>query len=828
MLSILSIAAVALVSGGQPKACFVVPADAPHSQRFVADEFVRWTKELTGAELPVCETATPGLTPVSFRLGDADVRYDGFKLTVSKDGVIISANEPVGLAYGAFWVLNRFGKIYWFTPDSGADFTKTDTFELPEGTVLKNVMYDRQGKGPGAAGGEAADRVSVWNIRNGLKVMGKLTDRIRDDYGLPLSVTDGGHAFGDMVMNAPVDPAELEAEIGRLKASGEAERDLRKVTEGNVRAYAQFNLNVRKHPWRFPLIKGRRCPSGASARSIFKGSFDVGNPCLSNPETRQYVYDCICRRRAKCRAGGKKVHYTYRMLCDDNSQWCECDDCMKLIQDKGSSSKDDRASDYWWDLVNWLTPRLLEDPDTDVNVGIYLTYRQVPTRVKPLIADPVRESVVLCVHGRCYLHALEDRACRGNERFLKLISDWEKTGVHIKMYEYHNQMPGKARYAFWEKSWVKDLQFYAGHDISVSEGSLFGPWVGWAVHGDAYKYGARACWQHAWLTSRFEWDPKDDFESIRADMLARYYRAAAPEMAAYHNLLEDAIFKAGICMAYGSSDLPFTVASSEPGLMDRARDLLRTAEKKAEGDAELKRRIELDKLFFSLDWESAAARAGSQKSRPLARTAGGIVLDGVLDEADWAKATVSDDWRLQRNWNVDAAQTEPMVPHTKMRLAYDDENLYLAVECDKKDGYEQDVPAKGEAWDAMRGGHLQFTIFSPSLKGEYFLLALSHDGKTFDALAANPSLVHHGTKCGFRQAIRDEPNRWTAELAIPLKPFTPPKAGEVWKMCVLRIVYDKDRNRIAGTSTGFPLHWVDGMEGFSFGAPGGAAVEAVR
>jgi len=811
------LAAVALVSGGKPQACFVVPADAPHSQKFVAAEFARWTKELTGAELPVGETAAPGLTPISFKLGDADVRYDGFKLTASKEGVVISAQEPVGLTYGAFWILNRFGKIYWFTPDSGADFTKTDTFELPEGTILKNTMYDRQGKGPGAASGAAADRVSLWNIRNGLKVMGKLTDKIREDYGLPLAATGGGHAFGDMVAFASVDPAELEAEIARIKASGEATNVLTKVTEGNIKSYALFNLNVKKTPWRFPLIKGRRCPTGSGARSMYKGGFDVGNPCLSNPETRQYVYDCICRDRAKCREGGKKVHYTYRMLCDDNSQWCECDECMKLIKDKGSSSKDDRASDYWWDLVNWLAPKLLEDPDTDVNVGIYLTYRQVPERVKPQVADPVRESVVVCVHGRCYLHDLQDKSCKSNARFVKLISDWEKTGIHIKMYEYHNQLPGKARYAFWEKSWVKDLKYYADHNISESEGSFFGPWVGWDSWGDTYKYGARACWQHAWLTSRFEWDPQDDYEAVHADMLARYYRAAAPEMAEYHKLLEEAIFKAGICMAYGSSDLPFTVASAEPGLMDQAKKLLCAAEKKAEGDEELKRRIDLDKLFFALDWEAAAARAGNQKSRPLARAVGAVKLDGVLDEAVWAKATVSDDWRWQRNWNVDAAQTEPMVPNTKMRLAYDDENLYIAVENDKTDGYVKDVPPKGDKWDAMSGSHLQFAIFSPSLKGEYFLLALSHDGKTFGALAANPNLVHHEVKCEFRHAIKDEPDRWTAELAIPLKPFTPPAAGEVWKMCALTVTYDKDGNRKNGTSTGFPLHWVDGMEGFSFG-----------
>ena len=94
-LSLLGGESVDLVASGAPKACIVLADDAPKYQKYAADEFVRWTKELTGAEIPVGPSAKAGLTPISFELvpADKDIEYDGFRLTAAEKRVLKAVGE---------------------------------------------------------------------------------------------------------------------------------------------------------------------------------------------------------------------------------------------------------------------------------------------------------------------------------------------------------------------------------------------------------------------------------------------------------------------------------------------------------------------------------------------------------------------------------------------------------------------------------------------------------------------------------------------------------------------------------------------------------------
>ena len=825
--------AVSIVSGGVPKACVVVPPDAPRNVRFCADELARWTKELTGAAIPVGTTAAAGLAPVTFRLlpddGDARVRHDGFRVTAGAAGVEIAAKEPVGLTFGTYWVLNRFGKVFWFDPESGADFAKTDSFEVPDGTFVETPLPVREGLRAGGAKSDLQDACALWNVRNGFQDANGSRPELRRDLGLPVCRKAGGHVLGDLVVEAPVRAAELDAEVARIRASGENRAFLNPAHAESARAIemlARFRLEVKRHPHRFPLIDGKRVPTGVSLLHMYRGK--VGNPCLSSLETREYMLSAIRAQKAADVARFGPVRFEYGFMCDDNSQWCECDACMRLIRSKGAKSDDDRASDYWWDFLNWMTPRLLEDRDVSVEAALYLNYRQPPTRVKPLVVDPARQSVLVCPHGRCYFHSLADRTCKANERYRRMFADWKGLGVPIHVFEYHCQLPGKGNYAFIERAWVDDLRWYRAHGAAHAGGGLFGPWVTYSMKTfppektPIYSYGAKARWLSIWLTGHFSWDADDDFETVRADALRRYYRAAAPEMVAYRRLLEGALKRANICMSYGSSGLPFTVAATEEGLVEKAKGLLTRAAGKAGADAELRRRIERDRQNFYRDWESAAELAANVRARPLRRASEAIALDGALDEATWGRAAVSDDWRWAKRYNVDAKAPDPFVPLTKMRLAHDDDCLYLAFECEKTKGREEiDLPPDGSAFEAMRGSHLELCVQAPSQDGEYFHLALSHNGKTYSAQTANPTMRDLAKTCDFTFAIRDGDARWTAELALPFASFgAPPKPGETWRICAYRTAPGAEGGTVEGTSTGFPLHWMDRWEAFSFGVPG--------
>lgn len=833
MNALLSMLSAAIVAGGVPKVGLLVPADAPKCVKAAAEDWRRWVGELTGAELGQCADGVSGGPAVSWRLLESDAELEGivdegFVIEADAKGVVISAKNPLSIAYSTFWILRRFGGMHWFDPESGCDFRPLKDLAIPDGKIVRIPPPNRQNLRPGIP--ERGDEhiyadVANWNIRNGFDTE---EASVSGRYGLIRVVREGGHALGDMVNNDFVEKEVLEAEVKRIMDSGENVKYLN--SPGNrrlVEMLARYNINVKRHPNRFPLIGGARRPSGVSLRGPYKGP--EGNPCISDPECREYLLGCIRRAKAQAKekAEGARIKYTFRLMCDDNSQWCECERCLKLLKSKGADSRDDRASDLWWDFNNWITPRLLEDPEMNVGNSLYLTYRRMPEKVKPLVVDPHRQHVLYCPHGRCYLHSLTNPVCKANVKYRGQFEAWNAIGMPVETFEYHCQLPGTGNYAFFERSWVEDLKWFRDRRISHTSGGLWGLWVGYPKHlkhlhsVTIYTHGARARWQFLYLTGHFDWDPEDDFAAVQKEMLESYYRRAVPEMLEYHRLLEDTIYKVGICMSYGSSGLPFTVGASEPGVLDRAKALLKAAEAKAADDPELAKRIARDRKYLYTDWESAAAVASSVKSKPAFRAIDRITIDGKLNERTWRRASVSDDWRWLKNYNVDAAQPDPYRPETKMFYSYDNENLYLAFGCAKPECGETDVAPDGSTFDAMRGGHLEINVMSPKLNGEYFHLALSHNGKTYSARTSSPTERDLAQKCDFRFAIAENEKRWIAELALPLQAFGAlPKPGEVWRICAYRSTKNAAGATLDGSSTGFPFHWQDRWEAFSFGEPG--------
>ena len=134
---------VSLVADGAAKAVVVLAADASESERFAAAELAKWTRELTGADMPVCASPRDGMTSVRFVRGDADVRHDGFSLTASPGEIVIAANKPIGMLFGVYYLLGRFGGIYWCHPDSGADFAPRRDLAVPAGRLVKTPMIYR-------------------------------------------------------------------------------------------------------------------------------------------------------------------------------------------------------------------------------------------------------------------------------------------------------------------------------------------------------------------------------------------------------------------------------------------------------------------------------------------------------------------------------------------------------------------------------------------------------------------------------------------------------------------------------------------------------------
>lgn len=401
----------ALVLGGEPKAVVALPDDASESERFAAGELVRWVRELTGATLPIGAAGRPDQTCVRFARADSDVKDDGFSVTASGREVVLAANRPIGILFGVYHLLGRYGGITWCHPDSGADFVRRPDLTVPDGRLVRNPMARRMGipSGNGAlATPERRTRVALWNVRNGFATGSNrrgpdgaktqpgnyYPNGLLAKLGDSGEVRTGGHVLGELVLEAPVDDSEFRESLAWTHQHA-AEVFAGVPAPDRIRQYARWRVLAKRHPTWFGLVDGARVPTGCALRQgdALKGKSSM--PCLSNPEVREQIYRGFKARQARL-GDGEPV--TFSLCCDDQSQWCECDACLRLLKGKGDGSEPDKASDYWWDFVNDLSARLLSNPLVSLQVYVYRTYQAYPTRVRP-VARP-RMSIVLCPHGR--------------------------------------------------------------------------------------------------------------------------------------------------------------------------------------------------------------------------------------------------------------------------------------------------------------------------------------------------------------------------------------------------------------------------------------------
>jgi len=825
---------VMLVADHVAKAAIVLPADAKPWEKTAAEELSKWTKVVTGAELAVGTAPVAGLTPIRFARQADGVTGDGFAIEASPEAITISAHATEGPLFAVFWLLNRFAGLYFFHPDSGADFAPRADFAIPAGLTVRNPMRERFGvhAGNGAlATPERRLRTGWWNMRNGFALdflaypRGEKDDETGPGNFYPNGFMTqlgseghwigGGHMTGALILSSEVDPKEYAEALAETKEHAQELFQRKNNLDELCKWYARWKVLVKHHPDWFGLVDGVRVPCSVYLR---QGDTLIGPsamPCLSNPEVRETMFRNFKRWQAE-RYGEEP--FTWRMLCDDQSRWCECDNCMKLLKNKGPSDDKDKASDYWWDFVNWFSERALKDPKISIVAEVYRTYQDFPKRVRPVARE--RMSVRLALHGRCYMHALTDAKCPLNGRYRKMIEDWSAAGMPVETSEFMCQAPGKCNYAFFERAWIDDVRWYCRHNVSHAGENLVGPWDAFSTDDGYFRRNcAKARWLLAYLTGHFEWDPGDDFDTVRDTALRLYYRAAAKPMTAYHKLLEQALLATGQCMGYGGGGTLFTAAAFQPGVMANAKALLEEARALAKDDPELQKRLAMDEEYFRADWESSAI--SSDAAVALERAEGPIAADGVLSEPDWTRARAFREFlHVAYVGDTPNKATTPYPLATTARLAYDDANLYLAFECRKENGQVLDVPPTGDAFSAMKGSHLEVCLLPPNLGGKYYHLAFSHDGELYSALTTNGKERDLAKTLDVKWAVRDTPESWTVEAAIPLAPFGGVRAGDCWKVQMDRTDVDGRGKRIrgGGNLSGYPFSSVEYWPVVSFGA----------
>ncbi|MFA6931451.1 MAG: DUF4838 domain-containing protein [Lentisphaeria bacterium] len=788
---------VDLVKNARPQASIVLAADASPVEKHAAEELAFFIKRITGVSLEISVQPLPGLLPV--RIGKAAfasiksipeyglIKEDGFIVTAAPDAVQLFATIERGILYSVYHVLHKYGKIYFLYPgEEGVICPENPDFSIAEGTEVKNPVFTERRFNLNGGSGWTPDTYD-WLLRNGLVL-----------YHTP---------YGTEKKDAKALFLESRAVV-----FSEGGHDMGALLVGYGANYTQrMEKLLQEQPEFFGLVDGKRLPAGNLS--------GASQPCTSNPQVLQKMLEnCIQRIQESC--GDRE---NIRGFCnDDHTIWCLCENCRSLDSPLENTSFN-RRSTRWWHFINFMAKGLLDSgkcPNTRLATLAYQNFRLPPLGIKP---DP-RVLVGIAPHQRCYLHALDDPSCSINaEKFREMFEAWHRAGMRAYTFEYHPEMPGVTNYLFNEKAWVNDLKFY--HRLNMAGYGM----VTNAPDGNYPKNSTRfysrqnrwmSSWQRHWLTGYFSWNIDADYEATSAFINRLYYGSAFQEMKEYRQLLTNAILDANLHMGYGTPNSVLGKCYDRPGLPQKALEWLDRAEKAAGQDALILKRIALDREYFKQNWEAAYQEylASRQQEYNATRRMENIVVDGELNEQNWKNADYISDFKIPADGHSSAKEASP---DTFVRILYDDENLYFGVEALKAKHGNVLALAKADGLSALHGSHIELFITPPELKGKYYQLGFSVNGKLFQALTSTGSTREESVKLNPEYTIKDLADRWILETRIPLAALhLTISDGIVWRINVARAALDSSEKLQSSSCSGGIFHGSEVHRSVAFGKTG--------
>ena len=738
---------VALVENGVAKCRVVVAPEASKPEKFGAEELAKYLDKVTG-----CGELN-GEYPIYVKVkGHPALKEDGFAIEVTPERMTIVGQNPRGALYGCYEVLKKYAGMRWLVPgDDGEYFTPKKTVAVPIGRTVSNPhLAIRETRGDDDMAGH------YWHARNNM-----------------LS-REGTRSFFD--------------KNGRLSERGET---LEKLTvrgcaiSGHLMSLLLIGSNNKEageklfaeHPEYFPEIGGRRVLSYTTSSP---------NPCVSNPEVLDRMAAELVRRLgvphgndAYCEIGN-----------NDTTIWCECAKCKALDAPELAGTRGQRSDRYWY-MMNELAKRVFRSlPDAKLCGGPYQDFWFAPARVKP---DP-RLYVFVSFNNQCWRHSVCDPKCSVNKVMCDIFNGWRKWNMPLvfnrdEIGAYDGQGAPGCEFQPVESVLAKNFAEYPEIACNGSHLCVHGPVPAfrnfakkWApFYGKSYHW--YAMWQGAYVAALTMWNPKADWRG-ELEIANRYFYGAAWEggMRDFRRLLDKCFFEAPGCIGWGQG-APMGRCLDVAGSEDRLKALLEKslAAAKASGDARAERNVAREKEIFELTWlvQRKKYLDNFQELNVYRRTAP-IVVDGVIDEADWKNADAISDFR--------ATRSEPAAVKTYARVTYDEDNLYVAVECMEPTPGKivGRIPGADETDVHVLGDRVELFYNFPDMADAAFHLCINSKGGII-AARQNSTSDRRDFKSSARFATKVYSDRWALEIAIPCSEIgSKCFDGATWKLNVAR------------------------------------------
>ncbi len=161
---------------------------------------------------------------------------------------------------------------------------------------------------------------------------------------------------------------------------------------------------------------------------------------------------------------------------------------------------------------------------------------------------------------------------------------------------------------------------------------------------------------------------------------------------------------------------------------------------------------------------------------------GAIVIDGVIEEADWQAAQKADDF-----YRVLPIDTGFAHQQSEVLMTYDDEALYVAFR------FFDTIPGKRimESFrrDFSFGSNDNFLSFFDTFLDQTngFSFGVSASGAKWDGTMSDGSSVNLDWDCKWESETKHYPDRWVTEMRIPFKSVRYPSGSQRWNVNFSRL-----------------------------------------
>ena len=762
----LGAADVALVEDGVAKCRIVVADDAHPALKFGAREMAKYLGVATGARVEV--NAAAGLLPVTVRLAKgaekAVLREDGFTIDARADGVEVVGANPRGALYGCYDILKKYAGMRWIMPGDDAEYCvlKGKTVRVPLGrrTVNPYLKVRRT----------VADREDawLWHARNNMFGQTR-TGRYEDPKtGKPTALAtrleelcvDGCATYGN-------------SHIMMDMMCGWAGR----------KTHERMDALFAEHPEFFPLVGGSRKP--------IYGANDA-NPCVSNPALLDLMAENLYERI-------KSPHGAQDFVIIGNNDtpiWCECEKCRALDAPELAGTKGQRADRYWYAVTEIARRVWAKNPAIKLGGWAYQDFWYPPAHVK---IDP-RLKVLISYNNQCWRHSVDDPNCSVNEEWRNIFKAWRKTGLPLVSNRDEIGCEGSAgsSYAPAERVLRKNFLAYPEYGCAGSTFCLYAPFQHRNIYEKAPYFGKadrwHGMWQTCYMSARMMWNPAEvDFDAELEEACRLFYGEAAwnAGMRNFRELLTKAWLSTPGCYGWGLGS-PLGRCLDKAGVEERFASFMDKAVAAAEasGDERAVAHMRREKDVFELTWLAARKRYLEHfKELNVYKRTGEIVVDGVLNEADWKNADALGGFKP--GGMTACRDPNRKVVQSSARVVYDQENLYIAVECLEPD-IDNIIAAKslpadpGMVWRSI-GDHVELFYNYPDMFEKYYHVCVNPYGVFFSAIQSGTTRdTSFRTKAKIATKLRSD--RWVLEMAIPtseigMKCFD----GATWKLNVGRM-----------------------------------------